>query len=128
MTEPNVSPIETDRPGPGGDPDSDADATGVDRPIIESRRRRLRAYLRHNGERICRDVVALSAWALVMAVWAQGLGLPRWLCYLLTFAGIVGYTRVTSPWRRPYGSPDDLEATAAAGRGRRLQEPEQRHE
>ena len=115
MTEPNVSPTETDRI----DVDTDADATGDDRSIIESRRRRLCAYLRHNGERICRDAIVLSTWALVMAVWAQGLGLPRWLCYLVTFAGVVAYTRVTSPWRRPYGSPDDLEATAAVpGRDR----------
>ena len=107
-----------------------ADAAPVDddRPVLESRRRRLRAYLRHNGERICRDAVVLASWALVMVLWIQGFGVPRWLCYLATFVGVVGYTQVTSPWVRPYTSPDDLESVSADGRGRRLQESKQRHE
>ena len=121
VTEPNAS---------GSEPDRGAvDSTGDDRPILESRRRRLGAYLRHNGERICRDALAVGAWALVMTTWAQGLGLPRWLCYLVAFAGVVGYTRVTSSWRRPYGSADDPGARSAVDRpGRSLQEPKQRNE
>ncbi|WP_245550042.1 hypothetical protein [Halopiger xanaduensis] len=122
---------ETERPRPDG-PDRDS------RPIVASRRRRLLAYLRHNGERICRDVVVLGAWALVATVWIHAFGLPRWLCYAATFAGVVGYTRVTSPWSRPYVSPDDLEveveveveaeAEAEAGGSRRSQESKQRDE
>uniref|UniRef100_A0A8A2VLE6 DUF8119 domain-containing protein n=1 Tax=Haloterrigena alkaliphila TaxID=2816475 RepID=A0A8A2VLE6_9EURY len=80
---------------------------GDDRPVLESRRRRLTAYLRHNGERICRDAAVLTTWALLMTIWVQGYGLPRWLCYVVTFVGVVGYTHVTSPWSRPYVSPEE---------------------
>lgn len=89
---------------------ADADPADDDRPVLESRCRRLGAYLRHNGERICRDTIVLASWALVMTIWIQGFGVPRWLCYLATFVGVVGYTQVTSPWVRPYVSPDDLES------------------
>ncbi|MFC6767342.1 hypothetical protein [Natrinema soli] len=97
-----------------------------DRPLLESRRRRLIAYCRHNGERICRDTAVLVAWALVMTTWIQGFGLPRWLCYVVTFVGVVGYTQATTSWTRPYVSPDDFGGQSADGRP--LQEPEQRHE
>ncbi|QRV13439.1 hypothetical protein [Haloterrigena salifodinae] len=106
---------------------ADAAPVNDDRPVLESRRRRLRAYLRHNAERICRDAVVLAGWALVMVLWIQDFGVPRWLCYLATFVGVVGYTQVTAPWVRPYTSPDDLESRPAEGRGR-LQESKQRHE
>ena len=124
MTDAQPTPARTDR----DDADAartDADAARDDRPVLESRRGRLGAYLRHNGERICRDAVVLATWALVTTTWIQGVGVPRWLCYLVTFVGVVGYTRATSPWSRPYASPDDLEAPTD---GRRLQEPEQRNE
>lgn len=85
------------------------DPSGDERPVLESRRRRASAYLRHNGERICRDAAMLVAWALLTTIWMKGFGLPRWLCYLVAFVGVVGYTQVTSPWVRPYMSPDDLE-------------------
>ncbi len=87
-----------------------------DRPVLESRRRRLAAYLRHNGERICRDTAVLATWALVMTVWVQGMGVPRWMCYTVTFVGVVGYTRVTPPWSRPYTSPEEFESTPADDR------------
>lgn len=112
---------EADRGGAARDVAAAAD----DRPVLESRRRRLRAYLRHNGERICRDTAVALTWALAMTLVAQELGLPRWVQYFLTFVGVVIYTRATTPWSRPYTSPDDLESAATAGR---LQEPEQRHE
>lgn len=92
--------------------DADRDATddgGDDRPLLESRWRRLVAYCRHNGERICRDTAVLIAWAVVMTIWIRGFGLPRWACYVVTFVGVVGYTSATTPWSRPYRSPDDLE-------------------
>ncbi|SEP98739.1 hypothetical protein [Natrinema salaciae] len=81
-----------------------------DRPVLESRRRRLVAYCRHNGERICRDTAVLVAWALVMTIWIRGFGVPRWLCYVVTFVGVVAYTQATTPWSRPYVSPDDFDA------------------
>lgn len=104
---------ERDVADPRADTARNADAAGDDRPVLESRRRRLRAYLRHNGERICRDTAVVLTWALVMTIAFQGLGLPRWIQYLGTFVGVVVYTRATMPWSRPYTSPDDLESMAA---------------
>ncbi|QSX01143.2 hypothetical protein [Haloterrigena alkaliphila] len=99
MTETKTTHSRTDRDA--------ATTVGDDRPVLESRRRRLTAYLRHNGERICRDAAVLTTWALLMTIWVQGYGLPRWLCYVVTFVGVVGYTHVTSPWSRPYVSPEE---------------------
>lgn len=101
---------ETDRAG--ADDDAVA-ARADDRPVLESRRQRLRAYLRHNGERICRDTAVVLTWALAMTIVFPELGLPRWIQYLVTFVGVVVYTRATVPWSRPYTSPDDLESMAA---------------
>ncbi|WP_436345447.1 hypothetical protein [Natronorubrum sp. FCH18a] len=94
----------------------DAETAHDDRPVLESRRHRLSAYLRYNGERICRDTVVLVTWALVMTIWIQGNGLPRWACYVVTFVGVVGYTQMTAPWSRPYASVDDFESTSADDR------------
>ncbi|WP_049920892.1 hypothetical protein [Halopiger djelfimassiliensis] len=102
------------------------------RPVIEARRDRLRAYLRHNGERICRDAIVLGSWALVMTSWFQwtGPGFSRWMYYAVTFVGIVGYAQLTSPWTRPYRSPGDsnFERFERDADERQSEKSEQRHE
>lgn len=77
-----------------------------ERPELQSRWRRLVAYLRYNSEQIVVDVAILSAWTLASATVFQLLGLPRWLHYLVLFLGVVAYSRLTPTWRRPYESPD----------------------
>ncbi|QLK26419.1 hypothetical protein HYG81_02025 [Natrinema zhouii] len=100
MARTKLDPARADRDG--------AKSSRDDGPLLESRRHRLIAYCRHNGERICRDTAVLVTWALVMTVWIRGFGLPGWLCYVVTFVGVVGYTQATTSWTRPYVSPDDF--------------------
>ena len=77
-----------------------------DRPLIESRPRRLLAYLRHNSGRMLVDASVLLAWILATAAVLDWLDQPRWLLYVVLFAGVVVYTRITPTWERPYRSPD----------------------
>lgn len=76
------------------------------RPRIESRRERLRAYLRHNRVQMAVDVAVLAAWVLLTAAVARRFGLPTWLFYVAVFVGVVAYAQMTPAWRRPYRSPD----------------------
>lgn len=75
-------------------------------PEIESRRGRLAAYLRYNAERMLVDLLVLVAWIVATSAIFGLLDLPRWLLYVVVFAGVVIYSRITSPWERPYRSPD----------------------
>ena len=74
----------------------------ADAPVVESRRERLLAYLRHNWSRIVVDAAMLAAWLLVTTLAFQWFALPWWLLYVVVFVGVVVYTRVTPSWRRPY--------------------------
>lgn len=77
-----------------------------DRPLLESRPRRLLAYLRHNRDQLVVDAAVLLTWIIVSAALFRWLGLPQWLHYLVLFIGIAVYSRVTPNWERPYRSPD----------------------
>lgn len=77
-----------------------------DQPRVDSRRRRLVAYLRHNSERIVVDVAVLTAWLFATTTVFEWLALPRWLLYIVLFVGVVVYSRITPTWERPYRSPD----------------------
>ena len=78
----------------------------TDRPLIESRPRRLLAYLQHNRGRMLVDASVLIAWVLATAAVLDWLDQPRWLLYVVLFTGVVVYTRITPTWERPYRSPD----------------------
>lgn len=78
---------------------------------IDSRRDRLRAYLRHNHERIIVDLIVLVAWIVVTRAVFGVLALPQWLFYLVLLLGVFIYSRVTPPWERPYRSPDLAESS-----------------
>lgn len=77
-----------------------------DRPLIESRHRRLLAYLRHNRDQLVVDAAVLLTWIIVSAALFRWLDLPQWLHYLVLFVGIAVYSRLTPNWERPYRSPD----------------------
>ncbi|AGB38692.1 hypothetical protein Natoc_2936 [Natronococcus occultus SP4] len=85
---------------------SDRRESFENQPLLESRRERLAAYLRFNRDSILVDVLLISAWILLASGVAQWFGLPRWFFYTVVFVGIVVYTQTTSPWSRPYRSPD----------------------
>lgn len=76
-----------------------------ERPLIESRGRRALAYLRHNGPRMVVDTAVLLAWILAATTVFDWLDLPTWFRYVVLFAGVVVYTRITPTWERPYRSP-----------------------
>jgi len=84
---------------------SDPEEPG-DRPEVGSRRGRLAAYVRHNGERMVVDVAILAAWVVASAAVFGWLGVPQWLHYLVLSLGVVAYARLTRTWERPYESPD----------------------
>jgi len=77
-----------------------------ERPVIDSRARRLLAYLRHNLGRIVVDGSLLIVWIFVATATFEWLEQPLWLLYVVLFTGVVMYTRVTPTWERPYRSPD----------------------
>lgn len=85
---------------------TDSNSSREERPLIESRWRRLRAYLRHNQEQIFIDGLLLLSWILLLSGISAWFGLPRWLFYIVLFVGVVVYTRSTPTWVRPYRSPD----------------------
>lgn len=78
----------------------------IDRPRIDSRFRRLVAYLRHNRSRMIVDAAILAAWVLALSTVFDAFGLPSWFLYVVLFTGVVVYTRITPTWERPYRSPD----------------------
>lgn len=82
------------------------DAADRDPPLIESRRRRLVAYLRHNWSQMVVDAAILATWLFVTTAVFQWLALPRWLLYVVVFVGVAVYARITPTWQRPYRSPD----------------------
>lgn len=81
----------------------------IRRPELESRSERLSAYIRYNRRQILVDAALLTAWVLVTTAVFRWFLLPRWLLYVVLFTGVVLYTRVTPPWKRPYRSPDQDE-------------------
>lgn len=85
---------------------TDSDSSPEKRPLIESRWQRLRAYLRHNRERLFVDGVLLFSWILLLSGIREWFYLPRWLFFVIVFVGVVVYTQSTSDWVRPYRSPD----------------------
>lgn len=80
-------------------------------PEIESRSRRLAAYLAHNRDQMLVDLSVALAWIVVASAIFGTLGLPAWLLYVVLFSGIIVYTRITPTWERPYRSPDLPETT-----------------
>lgn len=78
----------------------------TDQPSVESRRRRLLAYLRHNRDQLVVDTAVLLSWIVVSAALFRWLSLPQWLHYLVLFVGIAAYSKLTPDWERPYRSPD----------------------
>lgn len=83
-----------------------SDSGESDPPVIESRRERLVAYLRHNWPQMVVDAAVLAAWLVVATSLVRWLGLPGWLLYAVVFVGVVVYAQITPTWRRPYRSPD----------------------
>lgn len=83
-----------------------SDTDNQESPVIESRRRRLIAYLRHNWSQMVVDAAILAAWLVMTTTVFQWLVLPSWLLYVVVFVGIVVYARITPGWQRPYRSPD----------------------
>lgn len=77
-----------------------------DPATVESRPRRLVAYLRHNREQLIVDAAVLLSWMVVSAAVFRWLTVPQWLHYLVLFVGIGVYSRLTPDWERPYRSPD----------------------
>ncbi|WP_232702874.1 hypothetical protein [Halobacterium wangiae] len=77
----------------------------TDRPTVESRTGRLLAFLRHNRDQLVVDAAVLLTWLVVSAALFRWLTLPQWLHYLVLFAGIAVYGKVTPGWERPYRSP-----------------------
>ncbi|OVE83971.1 hypothetical protein [Natronolimnobius baerhuensis] len=77
-----------------------------DRPLVESRARRLLLYLKHNRGRIVADGALLLGWVLAATLIFDWLEQPTWVLYLVLFIGVVAYTRITPTWERPYRSPD----------------------
>lgn len=75
-------------------------------PEIDSRAQRLLAYLRHNRDRMLADLLVILAWVIATSAIFDFLGLPTWLYYIVLFAGVVMFTRITPTWERPYRSPD----------------------
>ena len=75
-------------------------------PTIRPRHERLRAYLVYNRTRMLVDTAVLLAWVLGTWWFVAVLGLPRWFTYVIVFAGVLTYTRITPTWERPYHSPD----------------------
>jgi hypothetical protein len=65
-----------------------SDADDWDLPVIESRRRRLIAYLRHNGSLMVVDAAILAAWLVVTTAVFRWLALPSWLLYVVVFSGL----------------------------------------
>lgn len=76
------------------------------RPRVESRPRRLVAYLRHNRDQLVVDAAVLLSWIIVSAALFRWLSLPQWLHYLVLFVGIAVYSKLTPEWERPY-RPED---------------------
>ncbi|MCU4926529.1 hypothetical protein OB905_11125 [Halobacteria archaeon AArc-dxtr1] len=77
-----------------------------DRPLVESRYRRLVLYAKHNGGRIVADLSLLIVWVFTATAAFDWLEQPTWLLYVVLFAGVVLYSRITPTWERPYRSPD----------------------
>lgn len=78
----------------------------TDRPITESRTRRLLAYVRHNRIQLVVDLAILLTWIIVSVTVFRWLLLPQWLHYLVLFLGVAVYSKLTPDWERPYRSPD----------------------
>lgn len=78
----------------------------TDRSRIESRSRRLLAYLRHNRDQLIVDGAVLLTWIVVSTAVFRWLTLPQWAHYLVLFVGIAVYAKLTSAWERPYRSPE----------------------
>ncbi len=81
-----------------------------DHPRIETRRKRLKEYLRHNGGRILVDSAILATWIIVAVTIFEWIDYHRWLLYFMVFLGVLIYSRVTPTWERPYTSPDEPQA------------------
>lgn len=77
-----------------------------EKPVIDSRTRRLLAYLRSNRDQLIVDAAVLLAWVVASSVAFGRLSLPQWAYYLLVFAGVALYAKLTPNWERPYASTD----------------------
>jgi len=77
----------------------------AEKPALESRTRRLIAYILHNRDQLVVDTAIVLTWLLVSAALFRRLALPPWLHYLVFFVGIVAYAWITPDWERPYSDP-----------------------
>ncbi len=77
-----------------------------ERPVVDSRARRLQRYLWHNGGRMVVDASLLIVWIFVATATFNWLDQPTWLLYVVLFTGVVLYSQITPTWERPYESPD----------------------
>jgi hypothetical protein len=77
-----------------------------DEPAVESRPRRLAAYLAHNRDQLVVDVAVLFAWTVGSGALFQWLALPQWLYYLVLFVGVAAYSNVTPNWEHPSEPPE----------------------
>lgn len=75
------------------------------RPVIESRTRRLLAYLSHNRDQLLVDAAVVLTWMVVSAALFRWLSFPQWSHYVVLFVGIYVYARLSPDWERPYRSP-----------------------
>ncbi len=82
----------------------------AEQPTINSRKKRLLTYLRHNGGRIIVDSAILATWIIIAVTIFEYIDYHRWLLYFMVFLGVMIYSRVTPTWERPYTSPDDPQA------------------
>lgn len=64
------------------------------------------AVLHRNREQLVVDGAVLLTWILVTATLFRWLTLPQWLHYLVLFAGVAVYSRLTPDWERPVHSQD----------------------
>lgn len=71
-------------------------------PVIESRTRRVVAYLSHNRDQLVVDAAVVLVWMIVSAALFRQFGFPQWSHYVVLFVGLYAYARTSPDWERPY--------------------------
>lgn len=71
--------------------------SGDDRSLFE----RIRTTVRHNATQLAVDILLITAWLLLGTEVLRLLGVPRWLQYVVLFAGVIVYAQLTPPWEHP---------------------------
>lgn len=52
------------------------------------------------------DILVIGAWVILNWSVFSWFSLPTWALYVIIFAGVIVYSRITPTWERPYRSPD----------------------